>query len=119
MILHPFLSQRPQKATGGFTKGAAIKQTQSEILNGGEAGHPHLADCGQFGEQHLEDWRRQRLLENLEQLLRLTAHCDGIDQVVHTFLKLTWSEKKGLIMRRLQTEAPGQCVSGVYRAQTR
>ena len=55
-------------------------------------GSPHLADGGQFGEQHLEDWRRQRLLEHLKQLLRLTAHCYRIGQVVHTFLKVTWDK---------------------------
>ena len=46
----------------------------------------YLADAGQFGEQHLEDGRRQSLLQHLQQLLRLTTHCDGVGQVVHTFL---------------------------------
>lgn len=46
----------------------------------------HLADGGQFGEQHLEDGRRQSLLQHLEQLLRLTTHCYSIGQVVHSFL---------------------------------
>lgn len=46
----------------------------------------HLADGGQFGEQHLEDGRRQSLLQHLEQLLRLTTHCYSIGQVVNSFL---------------------------------
>lgn len=46
----------------------------------------HLADAGQFGEQHLEDGWRQSLLQHLQQLLRLTTHGDGVGQVVHTFL---------------------------------
>lgn len=46
----------------------------------------YLADGGQFGEQHLEDRRRQSLLQHLQQLLRLAAHCDGVGQVVHTLL---------------------------------
>ena len=46
----------------------------------------YLTDAGQFGEQHLEDGWRQSLLQHLQQLLRLTAHRDGVGQVVHTFL---------------------------------
>lgn len=53
-------------------------------------GNPHLADGGQFGKQHLEDWRRQRLLEYLKELLRLATYCNGIGQVVHTFLEFTY-----------------------------
>lgn len=49
-------------------------------------GGVYLADGGQFGEQHLEDGRRQSLLQHLQQLLRLAAHCDGVGQVVHTLL---------------------------------
>lgn len=55
--------------------------------------HSDLADGGQFGEKHLEDWSRQRLLQHLEQLLGLTANCNGIGQVVHSFLKVTWIQK--------------------------
>jgi len=50
------------------------------------AGPAYLADAGQLGEQHLEDGRRQSLLQHLQQLLRLTAHGDGVGQVVHAFL---------------------------------
>lgn len=64
LILHPFLSQKPQNAAGGFTKDAT-----GEIIchfeMGEEEENPHLADGGKFGEQHLEDWRWQRLLEYL------------------------------------------------------
>lgn len=67
------------------------------MLRWQEAWRNYLADDGQFGEQHLEDWRRERLLKNLEELLRLTTHRDGVGQVIHTFLKFTWlQEQKGL-----------------------
>lgn len=49
----------------------------------------HLADSGEFGEEHLEDWRRKRLLQDLEELLRLTAHGDRVRQMIHTFLVVT------------------------------
>lgn len=48
----------------------------------------HLADGRQFVEQHLEDRRRQRLLQHLQQLLGLTAHRDGVGQVVGTLVKV-------------------------------
>lgn len=54
----------------------------------------YLADGGQFGEKHLEDRWRQRLLQNLQQLLRLTAHSNGVGQVVHTFLIVSCGTKK-------------------------
>lgn len=54
-----------------------------------DTGNPHLANAGQFGEQHLKDWRRQRLLEHLKQLLRLTTYCNGVGQVVDTFFEFT------------------------------
>lgn len=92
LILHPFLSQRPQIATGGFIKDALQTITQKCY-----AGNPHLADAGQFGEQHLENWRWQRLLEYLKQLLRLTTYCNRIGQVVYTALELTYfTVRKGL-----------------------
>lgn len=63
LILHPFLSQKPQNAAGGFTKDAIGEIIcHFEIWNWE---NPHLADGGEFGEQHLEDWRWQRLLEYL------------------------------------------------------
>lgn len=45
--------------------------------------YTHLADGGQFGEQHLEDGWWQGLLQHLQQLLRLAAHGDGVGQVIH------------------------------------
>lgn len=70
------------------------------MLTGGvSARRSHLVDDGQLGEQHLENGRRERLLENLEELLRLTTHRDGVAQVIHAFLQLPWSQKgeqKGL-----------------------
>lgn len=59
-----------------------------------EARRSHLADGGQLGEQHLEHWRWERLLKDLEELLRLTTHRDGVGQVIHTFLQLTWARKQ-------------------------
>lgn len=59
-----------------------------------QEGGAHLADRGQFGEQHLKDGGGQRLLEDLQQLLRLTAHGNGIRQVVDAFLKFTWVKSK-------------------------
>lgn len=46
----------------------------------------HLTDGGEFGEEHLEDWGRQSLLQYLQKLLWLPTDCNGIGQVVHTFL---------------------------------
>lgn len=46
----------------------------------------HLADGGQLDEQHLEDGGRQRLLQHLQQLLRLSTHSDGVGQVVYAVL---------------------------------
>lgn len=74
--------------TGGFIKDATHTHKKSYLKNG-DVGNPHLADGGQFGKQHLEDWRWQRLLEYLKELLRLATYCNGIGQVVHTFLEFT------------------------------
>lgn len=45
-----------------------------------------LTDGGQFSEQHLEDWRRKRLLKDLQELLWLTTHGNRIRQVIHALL---------------------------------
>lgn len=54
----------------------------------------YLGDGGQFDEQHLEHWRRDGLLKNLEELLRLTTYRDRVGQVIHTVLKFTWLQKQ-------------------------
>lgn len=63
---------------------------------------PHLADGGQLGEQHLEHWRRQGLLQDLEQLLGLAAHCDGIGQVIYPLLIVTWGLVQKPLIKRTQ-----------------
>lgn len=52
----------------------------------------YLTNAGQFGEQHLEDRWRQSLLQHLQQLLWLTTHCNGIGQVVHAFLIVSYTQ---------------------------
>merc|ERR1719315_471435 len=52
-----------------------------------------LADTGQFGEQHLEHWRWQGLLKDLEELLGLAAHRDRIGQMIHTLLIVSLSKE--------------------------
>lgn len=42
----------------------------------------------------MENWRRQRLLENLKQLLRLSTYRNGIGQVVYALLEFTWVRVK-------------------------
>lgn len=63
----------------------------------GLGGGAYLADGGQFGQQHLEDGRRQRLLQHLQQLLRLAAHGDGVGQVVHAALVVSWGRKRAAV----------------------
>lgn len=57
-------------------------------------GGRYLAPGGQLAQHHLQDGGRQRLLEHLEQLLRLLTHSDGVGQVIHTWLQLTWVQKQ-------------------------
>lgn len=56
----------------------------------------HLADGGQFGEQHLEDRWRQGLLQHLQQLLWLTAYGDCVGQVVHAPLIVSCRTKRSV-----------------------
>lgn len=51
----------------------------------------YLADGGQFGEKHLEDWWRESLLQHLEKLLGLAAHGDGVGQVLHAVLVVSYT----------------------------
>lgn len=53
----------------------------------------YLVHRGQLAQHHLEDWGWQRLLKDLEQLLRLLTHSDRVGQVIHTCLQLTWLQK--------------------------
>lgn len=64
--------------------------------------NPHLANAGQFAEQHLEDWRGQRLLEYLKQLLRLAAHGNRIGQVVYALLKFTCVRMRKQVSARIK-----------------
>lgn len=69
-------------------------------------GGGYLAHGGQPAQHHLEDWGGQRLLEDLEQLLRPPTHGDGVGQVVHTCLQLTCSQKHGTPWKRFPSVTP-------------
>lgn len=79
-------SGRSRSAAGHRASGSRDGEQQEDVAGGGT----YLADGGQFGQQHLEDGRRQRLLQHLQQLLRLAAHGDGVGQVVHASLVVSW-----------------------------
>ncbi len=79
----------------------------------------HLADGGQFGEEHLEDWRRKRLLQDLQELLRLTAHSDRIRQMIHAFLVVTWQTQTERRERERERErGPGLTARVIIRGVT-
>lgn len=48
-----------------------------------ERSPPHLGDDGQALQQQVEDLRGQGLLQDLQQLLGLPAHCHLAAQVLH------------------------------------
>ncbi len=78
----------------------------------------HLADGGQFGEEHLEDWRRKRLLQDLQELLRLTAHSDRIRQMIHAFLVVTWQTQTERERERERERGPGLTARVIIRGVT-
>lgn len=78
----------------------------------GQSGR-YLADARQLGQQHLEDGRRQRLLQHLQELLRLPAHGDGVGQVVHAPLIVSW-RRKATTVRTPQHKGHKQSKGGPY-----
>lgn len=103
---------RPRSDSVRSRYAAGTGSTAQLTVNGHQADHGsaadaavYLADGGQFGEQHLEDGRRQGLLQHLQQLLRLAAHCDGVGQVVHTLLVVSCGRSVETLILRGSEEA--------------
>lgn len=76
---------------GSFLNAHVPKTVNSQVLLlSHDISNPYLTNCGKLSQKHLEHRRGERLLQHLQQLLRLSAHGDRIGQVVHALFIFTW-----------------------------